>query len=1062
MFSKHYIHNRTSGGVAILAADHVPSMPINLNTNLQAVAIQIQMHSLITVCSLYLPPNERVIQSELNNLISQLPSPFIILGDFNGHSPFWGSPDSNPRGLQIEQLLTDHNLCLLNSDEKTHFHLPTRTFHSVDLAVCSPSLLPFFNLTVDNDLYNSDHFPLIASDNRCNPNNHSHPSKYILNAANWQKFTILANIQPDIIQSSTIDDALDYIVDVIIEAANNSIPKSSGKRKKQNKPWWDDECKQAYKAQRKAWGIFRRYPTASNFIYFKKTRAVSRRIQRRKRRLSWQKFVSSISSKISSHELWKKSCLASARDSSPGPDNINYSMIKNLTVESQKALLLLYNRIWNEQYFPTLWQQAIVIPILKPGKDPKNPENYRPIALTCCMCKLLEKMINRRLVYHLETNHFLHPHQSGFRKSRCTLDNLLALETDIRLAFLQGKHLVAIFFDIEKAYDRTWRFGILKDLHDHGLRGNLPIFIQNFLKLRKFRVKVESEYSDYFIQEEGVPQGSILSVTLFILKINNILKQLPPSVKGYLYVDDLYISCTGMHMNFIERQLQTAVNNITQWCNANIFTISASKTTGITFDKKLTFLPHVKILRKKCEKALNIIKVLSTTAWGADRPSMLKIYKALVLSKLDYGCVIYGSARKTVLQKLDPVHHNALRLCSGAFRTSPVQSLYVDCFETSLEFRREILSLHYYFRTESNTQHPFHNFKLRPFLTRIQEARKFFIPVYFTRIHNILKDLNLLHLQATPQLDNIFPPWAIPNIQYLNPFEGFTKSDTSDSIYRKIFNEHRHHYNDYIAIYTDGSKTCDSVSFAVVFQNAVFSFKINASCSVFTAEISAVLFALEKISDSLQDKYIIYTDSLSVLQSLKSSHYHSKNPPLVLKILNLFNRLSSRGFTILLSWVPSHVGIGGNEKADSAAKSATSTANISIPVSDLKKHISLLYLSKWQTQWDLLTENKLHSVKPRVEHWPCLPNRKADTILTRLRIGHTRFTHRHLLFGEAAPMCSQCNCTMSVYHILSECPNFSTQRLYHFNNSTFSHLLDRIPHANLFAFLKSVGFYPHI
>ncbi|GBN43114.1 hypothetical protein AVEN_100032-1 [Araneus ventricosus] len=222
-------------------------MPLTLSTNLQAVAIRIQTNSLVTVCSLYLPPNEHVSRTDLNNLISQLPSPFIILGDLNGHSPFWGSTDSNVRGLQIEQLLADHHLCLLNSDEKTHFHLPTRTFHSVDLAICSPFLLPFLSLTVDNDLYNSDHFPLIITDNRRNPTNSYRPPKYILNAANWQKFTSLANINSDTIKSSSIEQALSYIVNTIIEAADSSIPKTSGKRKNQNKPWWNAECQQAYK-----------------------------------------------------------------------------------------------------------------------------------------------------------------------------------------------------------------------------------------------------------------------------------------------------------------------------------------------------------------------------------------------------------------------------------------------------------------------------------------------------------------------------------------------------------------------------------------------------------------------------------------------------------------------------------------------------------------------------------------------------------------------------------------------------------------------------------------------
>ncbi|GBO08910.1 putative RNA-directed DNA polymerase from transposon X-element, partial [Araneus ventricosus] len=679
IFSKHHIQDRASGGVALLAASHIPSMSLNLNTNLQAVAIRIQMQSLVTVCSLYLPPSERISQTDLNNLISQLPSPFIILGDLNGHSPFWGSTDSNSRGLQIEQFLADHNLCLLNSDEKTNFHLPTRTFHSVDLAISSPSLLPFLNLTVDNDLYNSDHFPLIVTDNRHNPANSYRPPKYILNAANWEKFTSLSNINSDTIKSSSIEQALSYIVNTIIEAADNSIPKTLGKRRKQSKPWWNADCRQAYKKQRKAWNIFRRYPTTENFINFKKTRAESRRIQRRSRRASWRKFISSITYTISSRHLWTKvkrasgvfnsnaisvlihngqtisslkgiadsiastlahtsssqnypqqvlnhkintekqklnfnsrtnfsynsnfsflefqSCLASVQDSSPGPDSITYSMIKHLTTESQAALLNFYNRIWQEQYFPTQWQQAIIIPLLKPGKDPKNPSNYRPIALTCCLCKLLERMINRRLMYYLEANKSLHPSQSWFRKGRSTIDNLLALETDIRLAFLQRKHLVAVFFDIEKAYDRTWRYGILKDLHDLGLRGNLPIFIKNFLQLRKFRVKVESEFSDFFIQEEGVPQGSVLSATLFILKIDNILKQLPTSVRGYLYVDDLYISCTGTNMNFIQRQLQIAVNSVTQWCNNNCYTISSSKTAAVHFCRKrsLPFDPEIKL-----------------------------------------------------------------------------------------------------------------------------------------------------------------------------------------------------------------------------------------------------------------------------------------------------------------------------------------------------------------------------------------------------------------------------------------------------------------------------------
>ncbi|GFU50703.1 putative RNA-directed DNA polymerase from transposon X-element [Trichonephila clavipes] len=152
-----------SGGVCIFTSLDVPSSALPLHTSLQAVAVRIHSTSLITVCCLYLPPNTAIHQHDLNNLVDQLPAPFIILGDFNGHSTLWGSAKTNPRGRQIEQVLSDHCLCLLNHEEPTYFHEPTRSFHTIDLAICSPSLLPHLNLSVEKNLYNSDHFPVILS-----------------------------------------------------------------------------------------------------------------------------------------------------------------------------------------------------------------------------------------------------------------------------------------------------------------------------------------------------------------------------------------------------------------------------------------------------------------------------------------------------------------------------------------------------------------------------------------------------------------------------------------------------------------------------------------------------------------------------------------------------------------------------------------------------------------------------------------------------------------------------------------------------------------------------------
>jgi len=153
-------------------------------------------------------------------------------------------------------------------------------------------------------------------------------------------------------------------------------------------------------------------------------------------------------------------------------------------------------------------------------------------------------MINSRLVCYLERNKLISPMQCGCRKQRSTTNHLLRLESFAREVIAQRQHAVGVFFDFEKAYESTWKFGIMRDLHNAGLSGRLPLFIESFLKNRQFHVRLGSSYSDLFDQEMGVPQGSILSVTLFGLKINSIVKAISPGVECSLYVDDFWICYT--------------------------------------------------------------------------------------------------------------------------------------------------------------------------------------------------------------------------------------------------------------------------------------------------------------------------------------------------------------------------------------------------------------------------------------------------------------------------------------------------------------------------------------
>ena len=184
--------------------------------------------------------------------------------------------------------------------------------------------------------------------------------------------------------------------------------------------------------------------------------------------------------KFSMKDLRK--AIKQAKNTAVGIDQIHYELLKHLTPSALRVLLTILNKIWTEGTFPELWRHAVIIPIPKPNKDHTIPSNYRPISLTSCLCKTMERMVNCRLVWYLEKFGHLSIFQCGFRKNRNTVDHLIRLETYIREAYKSNQQCVAVFFDLEKAYDTTWRYGIMKDLHKANLRGHMTTFIGNFLK----------------------------------------------------------------------------------------------------------------------------------------------------------------------------------------------------------------------------------------------------------------------------------------------------------------------------------------------------------------------------------------------------------------------------------------------------------------------------------------------------------------------------------------------------------------------------------------------------
>ena len=582
--------------------------------------------------------------------------------------------------------------------------------------------------------------------------------------------------------------------------------------------------------------------------------------------------------------------LSETKCTAPGPDNITYEIIRRLPEECLAVLLNVFNKIWTTQTFPDGWRSATVVPIPKPGKDHTDATNYRPISLTSCLCKLMEKMVNRRLVWYLEQNGCLSDLQCGFRKNRSTVDHLVRLESFIREAFVRGEHLVAIFFDLEKAFDTTWRFGILKDLHLLGLRGNLPMFVKGFLENRTFQVRVGSTLSEPTGQEEGVPQGSVLSPILFEIKINSIVNTLRRDVDGSLYVDDFlvcYKSKSGMET--VERQLQLQLNKLKEWADLNGFSFSSSKTIavhfcrkytcvrdpdlyingkridvrdqarflGVIFDRKLSFLPHIRDLRLRCMKAMRVMKVLANPVWGADTKTLLHLYRTLIRSKLDYASVVYGSARKTYIGRLDPVHHQGVRLALGAFRTSPIVSLLAEADEPPLSLRRKQLALQYVTKLRTVRKNPAHR-HVHNIDTYIQET--------FGRHPNEIPTLGIRTAQDTRamQLDldtlaefhtSHTPPWVLKRPHINLELARLEKSHTDPHVYRQTLKATITSYAEHLQIYTDGSKDDDAVGCALFSDEGTWSQRLDSRASVFTAEATALSRAVLSAVRSKRRKF---------------------------------------------------------------------------------------------------------------------------------------------------------------------------------------------------------------
>ena len=331
------------------------------------------------------------------------------------------------------------------------------------------------------------------------------------------------------------------------------------------------------------------------------------------------------------------------QNKSPGPDEVLNSFLKRSPENLLTDLLHLFNFSWCSGLVPDAWKLGVISPILKPDRDPKLVESYRPICMLSTIGKLMEHIINKRIEHYLETNSKLKPSQYGFRHGKSTTDALLVLKNEIVHSLEKRHTCIVVHLDIAGAFDCVWHVGLLYKLLKLGVDWQTVNWIKNYLTNRRMVVRLGSTSSASKQVSCGVPQGAVLSPILF----NIMLHDLPDDefVKNIIYADDVTLTVSGCDIASTAQKMQRYLNLLSQWfhkwhftlnpskCSSQIFTrtrrvphislllnqvpiptTAKKRVLGVIFDApNLTFNAHIKCLKDVLKRKTNIMKSLSSS-----------------------------------------------------------------------------------------------------------------------------------------------------------------------------------------------------------------------------------------------------------------------------------------------------------------------------------------------------------------------------------------------------------------------------------------------------------------
>ena len=736
----------------------------------------------------------------------------------------------------------------------------------------------------------------------------------------------------------------------------------------------------------------------------------------------------------------------------PGKDGIPNDMIRNLGPTARRKLLLIINQSWNSGKLPDRWREAVIIPIRKKQKDKTKKSSYRPISLLSCLGKVMERMVNTRLLKHLEENHLLSNTQSAYRKNRSTEDQLVYLAQELENAFQEKKKVLAAFVDLTKAFDKVWKEGLLLKLLNKKVEGKMYHWIRDFLQHRTARVKLDRKISHQVTLQQGVPQGGVISPTLFLIFIDDIAEKLTNHVHRALHADDFAAWSAAEHLSTASFRMQEALNHVGNWASdwgveinttktvTTVFSLSSLPETvklemngrelqqedtptylGVKLDKRLTWNPHLKDIEKKATRKLAIMKKLAGTSWGANSNILQRVYVGTVRPTLEYGSSAWATASKSNSSRLSKVQNTGMRLITGGLKTTPIQAMEKHTGLHSLDDRREEKV---YIHSEKILRMPNHPMHARmKELTKNRLKRTSFNHLS-KNLHRRTEDLlpsSTAEMEMLPDFED--PDDQLEGISVITEVPGIEKKDCQASHQMKALAlemiDNQYNPSEWTHVFTDGSSegAVKNGGAGVYIRHTdgrltPKAYSTGKISSNYRAESTALFHAVHLLTRSASPppKIVFFTDCRSLLQGLQSVRTEQQLRTIKQALLEL-----SRQSTVTLQWIPAHCGISGNEKADALSKAGSKMEQISHPVTyrEAKTIIHNQYQSQWKGRLGVDSGvDPIHQLQ-----------RHQQTILFRLRTGHCRLLgHLHRLRIAHSDECPCGTGPQTPEHILQHCP----------------------------------------